>query len=201
MNLLKTAFDIDGVVCHTWKIIIEVLGELGWPVTEDDMVSFRLEDCLNIPYDVIRTAIVKSLSKEYMHRKPIDTEAVCCIRDIYEKTGKTIPFITSRKSPEDTEYYLENYIVRGQFPYIVRHGSFDDGLKCWDRKCIQIQELGCIAMVEDAPENLLALSKYRIIPLLRDRPYNKYCNWALRFTSWKPVYDLILSLEGVVCWQ
>lgn len=192
---LRTAFDIDGVVCHTWKVIIEVLNEEGYGITEDIFTRFKIEDCIDIPKEKLREVIAKVVSREYMSRKPIEHDAIRCMVGLHYYTGKTIPFITSRKDPENTIYYLENYIVRGQFPYIVKHGSWNDGLTAWDRKLIQIKELGCIAMIEDAPETLGVLSKNGIIPILIDRPYNKYCTWALRFTDWDAVFNLALALE------
>ena len=196
MNLLKTAWDIDGVVCHTWKVMLELINEGRYiPFTEDDLTKYDLRTVLDIAEKEFRGIITKTLSKEYMHRKPIEDEAIACMRDLHRLTDKTIPFITSRKEPEDTMYYLENYIVRGQFPFIVRHGSWDDGLTAWDRKLAQIKELGCIAMVEDAPETLQVLSQHGIIPILIDRPYNQYCTWALRFTDWRAVFNLALALE------
>jgi hypothetical protein len=175
--------------------MLELFNEEGYSFTEDNLKSFRLEDCLGLPKEKIRKVITKSLSREYMNRKVIEDGAVWCMRNLHRLTGKVIPFITSRKEPEDTIYYLENHIVQGQFPYIVRHGSWDDGLTAWDRKLLQIKELGCIAMVEDAPETLRKLSEHYIIPILIDRPYNKYCTWALRFTDWRAVLNLVLALE------
>jgi len=195
MKLLRTAFDIDGVVCHTWKLMLELFNEEGYNFKEDDLTSFKLEDCLRVPEEKIREIITKSLSREYMNKKSVEDKAIWCLRNLYRITGKIIPFITSRKNPEDTVYYLENYIVKGQFPYIVRHGSWDDGLNTMDRKLLQIKELGCIAMVEDAPETLYKLSEHYIIPILIDRPYNRYCTWALRFTNWRAVLNLALALE------
>lgn len=194
-TILRTAFDIDGVVCHTWKVIIEILNEEGYVVTEDDLTTFDLVQCIDILKEDFREVTAKSLSKEYMDKKPIEEGAIWCLRDLHRITGKVIPFITSRKEPENTIYYLENYIVKGQFPYIVRHGSWDDGLTAWHRKLAQIKELGCIALVEDAPETLKLLSEHGIIPILVDRPYNQYCTWALRFTDWDAVFNLTLALE------
>jgi uncharacterized HAD superfamily protein len=197
-NLLKTAFDIDGVVCHTWKIILDLINEgRHIPFTEDDLTKYDLRTVLDIAEEEFRGVIAKSLSREYMDKKPIEEEAVTSMFFLHKITGKTIPFITSRKEPEDTIYYLDNYIVKGQFPYIVRHGSWDDGLTAWDRKLIQIQELGCIAMVEDAPETLQTLLLHNIVPILIDRPYNQYCTWALRFTDWRAVFNLALALEKI----
>ncbi len=196
-TLLRTAFDIDGVVCHTWKVMLDLINEgRHIPFTEDDLKEYDLKTCLDIAEKEFRGIIAKTLSKEYMSKKPIEEEAIACMRDLYLYTGKTVPFITSRKEPKDTIYYLENYIVKGQFPYIVRHGSWDDGLTAWDRKLFQIMELGCIAMVEDAPETLQLLSQHDIIPILIDRPYNQYCTWALRFTDWRAVFNLALALEN-----
>jgi uncharacterized HAD superfamily protein len=198
MKLLKTAFDIDGVVCHTWKVMLELINEgRHIPFTEDDLKEYDLVACLDIAEKEFKGIIAKTLSKEYIHRTPIEYEAIACMRNLYLRTDKTIPFITSRKEPEDTMFYLENYIVRGQFPFIVRHGSWDDGLTAWDRKLAQIQELGCIAIVEDAPETLQVLSQHGIIPILIDRPYNQYCTWALRFTDWRAVFNLAIVLENV----
>jgi uncharacterized HAD superfamily protein len=195
-RLLNTAFDIDGVVCHTWKTIIEILNEEGYAVTEGDLTKFDIRDCLDITREEFNKVIAKVLSRECMNRKPIEDKAIWCLRNLHRLTGKTIPFITSRKDPENTMYYLENYIVKRQFPYIVRHGSWDDGLTAWDRKLAQIKNLECIAMVEDAPETLQVLSQHGIIPILIDRPYNKYCTWALRVTDWKVIFNLALALEG-----
>ena len=198
MNLLKTAFDIDGVVCHTWKVILDLVNEgRHIPFTEDDLKKYDLRTVLDLAEEEFRGVIAESLSKEYMGIKPIEYEAIGCMWGLHQLTGKTIPFITSRKEPENTVYYLENYIVKGRFPYIVRHGSWDDGLTAWDRKLAQIKELGCIAMVEDAPETLQLLAQHDIIPILIDRPYNQYCTWALRFTEWRAVFNLAIALENI----
>jgi hypothetical protein len=175
--------------------MIDIFQYLGYDVTEDDITSFKLEDCLDIPKDIISMVVGMSLSKGFMNTKPIEDGAIWCLRNLYRLTGKAIPFITSRKEPENTIYYLENYIVKDQFPYLVKHGSWDDGLKTWDRKLKQIKELGCVAMVEDAPETLRVLSENYVIPILIDRPYNRYCTWALRFTDWRTVLNLALMLE------
>lgn len=193
--LLKTAFDIDGVVCHTWKLMIEIFNEKGYNITEDDMTCFNLEDCLNIPSSVIREVIEESLSRENMPRKEVEKEAIECLKLLHNLTGKAIPFITSRKNPENTIYYLKNYIIKGQFPYNVRHGSWVDGKTCGERKLEQIQEFGCVAMVEDAPETLKLLTEHSIIPILIDRPYNRYATWCLRFKEWQGVFNLAMALE------
>jgi uncharacterized HAD superfamily protein len=196
--LLKTAFDIDGVFCHTWETIIEILNDKGYDVTEDDLVGFDLRSYLPIPVEDINDAITISLSREYMPHKTIDPHAIMCVRNLYKMTGKTIPFVTSRKNPEDTVYFLENYIVRDQFPYHVEHGSWDDGMTTPIRKLKQLINLKCEAMVEDAPETLQLLSDYGFICMLRDRPYNQYATWALRFTDWREVYNVALRIESYV---
>lgn len=193
--LLKTAFDIDGVFCHTWTLMIELFNEMGYNVVEDDIVEFDLNKCLDIPPADVRKVIDASLARENMDRKIIDTDAVACVRLLHFLTGKTIPFITSRKEPEDTVYFLERYIVKGRFPYKVWHGSWTDGKTCPDRKLEQITEAGCVAMVEDAPETLKLLSEHGIISMLRDRPYNKYATWAFRFSDWREVANLAINLE------
>lgn len=191
----KTAFDIDGVFCHTWKLMLELFNEKGYPVTEDDVTSFRLEDCLKVPVHVIREVIGESLARENMARKTVEQNAVWCASELHRVTKKIIPIITSRKEPKDTMYYLERYVVKGAFPYEVRHGSWNDGLSCGQRKLMQIREFGCVAMIEDAPETLDLLSKNHIIPILIDRPYNRYAKCALRFTDWWPVGLLTQQLE------
>lgn len=196
--LLRTAFDIDGVVCHTWKVMLDLINEGRYiPFTEDDLREYDLKTCLDIAEKEFRGIITNALSRKYMDKNPIEKRAIKCMWDLHWRTGKTIPFITSRKEPEDTIYYLENYIVKGRFPYIVCHGSLDDGLTAEDRKLFQILQLECVAMVEDAPETLELLSKHGIIPILIDRPYNQYCTWALRFTDWNAVFNLALALENL----
>jgi len=193
--LLKTAFDIDGVFCHTWELMIELFNDMGYDVVEDDMTCFDLNKCLSVPQETIREVIEMSLSIPLMDRKIIDKQAVACVSLLHFLTGKTVPFITSRKNPDNTVYFLDNYVVKGKFPYVVRHGSWTDGLKAGERKLQQINELGCVAMVEDAPETLKLLSENGIISMLRDRPYNKYATWALRFSDWREVANVAIRLE------
>ena len=196
--LLKTAFDIDGVFCHTWELMIELFNEIGYPVVETDIVEFDLNKCLDVPPEDVRKVIDLSLARENMHRKRIDGNAVECVNYIYKLTGKTIPFITSRKEPADTVYFLDNFVVKDRFPYKVWHGSWTDGKTCPERKLEHITEAGCVAMVEDAPETLKLLSDYGIIGMLRDRPYNKYATWGLRFSDWREVFNVALRIEYYV---
>ncbi len=198
MSLLRTAFDIDGVMCHTWKTMLTLLNKEGYEVGEDDLTKFRLEDCLDVPEEVIRKVVTDVLTENYMSTIPVDEEAVEGVRALNKLTGKTIPFITSRKDRDSTIYYLENYIVKDDFPYVVECGSWDDGLSAETRKLIQMRQLGCVVMVEDAPETLQLLSLHHIVPVLVDRPYNKYCTWALRLTDWGPLLNLVCKLEGVM---
>jgi hypothetical protein len=64
-------------------------------------------------------------------------------------------------------------------------------------KPIQMQELGCVAIVEDSPEVCNVVEEAGLIVLLVDRSYNQDCNPTVRFTDeqWDLVYHLCMITE------
>lgn len=195
MTILKTAFDIDGVLYHTWVPLEKLLWDRhGIELKGKERENYRIEETLG--REVMEDVVSLALSKEYADESYVDKEAVRWVERLYHTTGKAIPFITSRKGKEDTLYTLDNYIVQDRFPYIlVMRDRFD--MPSYTLKPIQMNEIGCVAIVEDSPEVCNVVEEAGFIVMLVDREYNKDCNPTVRFTDkqWDMVYHLCMITE------
>ena len=194
MKLLRTAFDIDGIFCKTEKVILDDLNEQnGLNLRLEDWVLYSAEESFSLNKDVVRKAVDTALAKDSIYRIPINDVAIWTVCEIYSKTRKKIPFITSRKSKEDTEYFLDRCIVKGRFPYELRYGV--KGSLAWVTKLHHMNDMNCNIIVEDAPDTCDFLVECGKVVLLYDRVYNRYATNGLRFSNWEDVYNFVLVAE------
>ena len=201
INVLRVAFDIDNVICDTHTHILDYLETyyfIELPSIEEQE-DYRIEkyfDKNKYPWidEAVHNAVSFALSRDNCEKINVDYKVVMYLEHLYINLGKSIPFITSRQNHEDTKHFLDNYAVKGAFPYKL-HTRNDKTIPSANVKAEQMVEFGYLAIVDDSPEVADVVTLYNKIVLLKDMPYNRKCKNGIRFYEFQSIYNLILALE------
>ena len=200
---LATAFDIDGVLAHTDYTMVEVANNVfGLNLELEKWIRFKMEESFGLPKEMVRKIIDISLSRENANKIPINEEGVTTLEELSKELNITIPLITSRKKFEDTEYFLDNYVVRGRFDYVLR--TKIEGYTTPEQKVENMIDLYCTALVDDGPENCKEIKNtkvYNLISIMYSARYNQHVDksyYTVKTNNWKEIKNLVITIEELL---
>ena len=109
------AFDIDGVIADTMHLFIDILSDHYdiHTVKYTDIISYRLDDCLDLEEDVLEGAVARILNGEYRASLQPILGAGSVLRRIGEATGRIL-MVTARPDPGPIESWI-NQLLDGQY--------------------------------------------------------------------------------------
>ncbi len=173
---MKIAFDVDGVVLNSIRIILEYVNRVkGTKWMPADLLSWDL-DRLGIDMKTLWDGV------DYMYSKPrIEPYegATEVLRRVYRETGTPLLFITGRRDLESARNQLEALDWDGCVPEIIVTGGTR-------YKLPYLLENSVDFIVEDDPEHIAQYLEQRIGVGLMLRPWNREVGISVteRFSGW-----------------
>lgn len=180
------AFDIDGVVADTMSLFIDI-AKRDFSIDTiryDDIISYSLEECLDIDHGIITAIVRKLLDGDYSEPlRPIQDAPVVLSR-LGRQFGPLL-FVTARPYPGPiVEWMMENLSLDSSGFEIITTGAFD-------AKADILLNRGVTHFIEDRLETCHILDQKGIIPILFRQPWNRNNNQFLEVGSWRELEKLI----------
>ena len=181
-----TAFDIDGVVADTMRLFIDIARESFQidRLKQADITSYNLEDCLDLPTDIIEMIIRQILDGTHapsLH--PIDG----CLGPMakFGAQRRTVKFVTARPDPDVIRTWLEQTLpLKAEQIEVVATGSFE-------AKADVLLSDGIRVFIEDRLETCFLLSRAGITPILFVQPWNRFPHPFREVSSWEDIEALM----------
>jgi 5'(3')-deoxyribonucleotidase len=181
----EIGFDIDGVVADTMGSFILVAKEqFGYSVKKEDITSYILDNCLDIPPEVLYEIVRQILDDPFGVRlEPIEGAREVLLRI---SSHNALTFVTARPDAISIKKWLFsifpelnpddiNVIATG------RHAA----------KLSVLKELGLKFFLKDNLETCEELFQNGIRSIVFDQPWNRDFTPFLRVKTWDDIQNLI----------
>lgn len=180
----RLAFDIDGVVADTMNLFIRVAKEdHGLTIRYEDMTRYILEDCLDLPPELIMTIITKTIDGRRDHDLEPLPGAVEVLRRLADQASP-VRFVTARPVADNiTEWMIRILGLSPSRIDVVATGSFD--------KIPVLAEKGIRWFVDDRLETCFALKDAGIEPVVFRQPWNRTPHPFAEVGDWRELAGLI----------
>ncbi len=182
----EIAFDIDGVVADTMSSFIFIAKrEFGInTIRKEQITSYWLEDCLDIPDDVIKAIINRILEDPFDTRlKPLPG-AVETLKGISSKS--TLYFVTARPVKEPIEVWLQHHLSG-----VPKEKIKVEATGQHDIKPVVLKRLGRPYFLEDHLETCNALFHQGLKPIVFDQPWNQGKTPFHRVKGWNELRAML----------
>lgn len=192
---MNIGIDIDGVLTDELKFIVDY----GTKYFENNNIKYKLHDDI---YDSEKTfEVTKEQWKEFWREHIFDYSKNVPIRPLaaevinkLKNENNRIVIITARyyTTYENENKELMQNIVKD---WLNKNNVLYDDIIFTENKVDTCKQLKIDVMIEDKPENILAIS--REIPVIcYDHPYNESLssNNIIRCYNWNGIYENILEL-------
>jgi 5'(3')-deoxyribonucleotidase len=182
----EIGFDLDGVIADTAEAFIRLACEehAFCSFTMEDITSFQVEDCLNIPVVVVETifdAILRDSLTTGLQPMPGAVEVITAMTQ-----SAPVTIITARPLHQPVEDWLTHF-----FPTpvcanlrLVAMGSHDD-------KARYIHEHQLHYFIDDRAETCRQLADMAITPLVFSQPWNRGRHDLQSVESWLEIHALL----------
>ncbi len=186
----EIGFDLDGVIADTGEAFIRLACEEYeyCSFRLEDITSFQVENCLNIPTDKVEQifyAILKDSLGTGLQPLP---GAVEVITDMTTQAPVTI--ITARPLEEPVADWLDHFFSAETCKkiHLVAMGDHDD-------KARYIKEHNLNYFVDDRVETCLQLAETEITPIVFQQPWNHNKHKLNSVSSWQEIHKLLNNQE------
>jgi uncharacterized protein len=180
------AFDVDGVIADTMRLFLDIARD-EFDVTGiryEDITRYNLEECLDLPADVIDRVIVRLLAGGYRARLNPIPGAAAVLNRLARRCGSVL-FVTARPAVGPIADFLHGIMpCAAECADIVATGSYD-------AKAEVLLARGVTHFVEDRLETCFALDAAGIAPILFVQPWNREQHPFLEVSSWDQIAGLI----------
>ncbi|MDI6796983.1 MAG: haloacid dehalogenase [Desulfatibacillaceae bacterium] len=185
----RLAFDIDGVVADTMTLFLDIADKkYGYGgITQDQITSYMIEDCLPIESSVV-LAIINELL-EMSHEQPLNpVDGAVEVLSGMAGLGAKLTFVTARPRRRAITQWLSQAIQVPEDKLAVHAtGSFE-------AKAQVLTEMGVIHFVEDRLETCFHLAEHGIDPILFARPWNRKPHPFIEINNWEELKACIAGL-------
>jgi hypothetical protein len=185
----RLAFDIDGVVADTMSLFLDIAEKkYGYGnITQDQITTYMIEDCLPIESSVV-LAIINELL-EMSHEQPLKpVEGAVEVLSGVAALGQKLTFVTARPRRRAIAKWLaENLNVGQDCLNVFATGSFE-------AKAQVLAEMGISHFVEDRLETCFHLHEQGIEPILFVRPWNRQPHPFMEIRNWEELKACIRGL-------
>jgi uncharacterized HAD superfamily protein len=188
----RLAFDIDGVVADIMTPFLDLARErfdLGHHLRYEDITTFILEECLDLPPRVIQELIRELIDRP--HELPVEPfpHAVPVLTRLAGETP--LLFVTARDRAGPIETWLKRTLA-GVEPAAIRVVATGDP----DNKLHYLEDHGIHYFVEDRLETCLQLAEAGITPILFAQPWNRRPHPFLEVADWPALAGLLFEESG-----
>lgn len=179
-------FDFDGVIADTAETFIRIACErYGYcSFSRDDITSFELEDCLQLPYRIIEEIftdiLTDSIATELQPIKGAVETLECFTKHA------TVTIITARSLEQPVQDWLERFYSDDARKNIkvVATGDHDDKLK-------YIHQHDLRYFIDDRAETCEVLARENITPFVYSQPWNREKHTLQTVNNWAEIRALV----------
>ena len=183
----EIGFDLDGVIADTGEAFIRLAcEEFNYcSFRLEDITSFQVEDCLNIPTELVEQIFYAILNDSLGTGLTPMSGAVEVITEMADKAPVTI--ITARPMERPVSDWLDHFFPARTCRQIklVAMGNHDD-------KTRYIKEHDLQYFVDDRMETCLQLAETDITPIVYNQPWNQGRHKLQSVNNWQEIKDRLL---------
>ncbi len=191
LPLHRLAFDVDGVVADIMTTFLDLARERygHGHLRYEDITTFRLEECLDLPSWIIRTLIRELIDRP--HELPIEPfpQAVPVLTRLAARTP--LLFVTARDRATPIRVWLTRTLAAVPEEAIRVLASGDPEGKLHYLKVHAIQ-----FFVEDRLETCYQLAEHGITPILFAQPWNRQPHPFPEVNGWPDLASLLFEEDG-----
>jgi hypothetical protein len=189
--LHRLAFDVDGVVADIMTTFLSLARERygHGHLRYEDITTFRLEECLDLPPWIIRTLIRELIDRP--HELPVEPfpQAVPVLTRLAARTP--LLFITARDRATPIRVWLTRTLagVPEEAIRVLASGDPEGKLHHLQAHAIQF-------FVEDRLETCFQLAEHGITPILFAQPWNRQPHPFMEVRDWQELSCLLFEEGG-----
>ncbi len=180
----EIGFDLDGVIADTGEAFLRLACEEFdyCSFRLEDITSFQVEDCINIPTDLVEQIFYAILKDSLATGLTPMSGAVEVITEMADKAPVTI--ITARPMERPVSDWLDHFFPARTCRQIklVAMGDHDD-------KTRYIKEHNLQYFVDDRVETCLQLSETEITPIVYNQPWNQGKHNLQTVNNWQEIKE------------
>ncbi|MBW6521249.1 MAG: hypothetical protein K0A99_09620 [Desulfoarculaceae bacterium] len=182
----EIGFDLDGVIADTAEAFIRLACEehAFCSFTLEEITTFQVEDCLDIPAPVVER-IFDAILRDSLATGLQPMEGA--VKVITEMTASApVTIITARSLQQPVEEWLEHFFPAAVCAKIrlVAMGYHND-------KARYIHEHKLRYFVDDRAETCLQLADVAIIPFVFSQPWNQSEHGLQSVANWQEIHALL----------
>jgi uncharacterized HAD superfamily protein len=187
--LNSLAFDIDGVVADIMTTFLDLARErynCGHHLRYEHITAFRLEDCLDLEPDIIRTLIRELIDRPHELAVAPIPQAVPVLTRLARQTP--LVFVTARDRAAPIQTWLRRHLpqVPPQAIRVVATGDHRTKIHYLLEHRIQY-------FVEDRLETCLHLAQHGVTPILFAQPWNRRPHPFREVADWPELAGLLFE--------
>ena len=182
----EVGFDFDGVIADTAEAFIQLACSKYryCSFTLDDITNFELENCIDIPTDVVEKIFTDIMTDSIATGLLPILGAVETLTRLTQKSSVTI--ITARPAKQPVYDWLDRFFPTPALKKIkvVATGDHNDKVR-------YIHEHGIKYFIDDRAETCIQLAKENIVPFVFSQPWNRGRHNLQTVANWGEVSSLI----------
>ena len=188
IDLKKLAFDFDGVFADTMGLFLNIVRqEYNFHhLAFSDITDYKLEECLDIPPDIILKIISQITSGTYRCTLDPIRDAVDVLHRIGALTGSLL-FVTARPHADFLEDWIATHLYKlnRDTITIIATGTYD--------KAELLLSKNIDFFVEDRLETCHNIYAAGITPILYKQPWNRKPHPFCEVENWQALETLLLN--------
>ena len=185
----RLAFDIDGVVADIMTTFLDLARErfnCGHHLRYEHITTFRLEDCLDLEPDIIRSLIRELIDRPHELTVAPLPQAVPVLTRLARQTP--LVFVTARDRAEPIQTWLHRTL-----PQVPREAIRVVATGDPDTKLHYLLEHRLQYFVEDRLETCQQLAEHGITPILFAQPWNRRPHPFVEVADWPELAGLLFE--------
>ena len=184
--LNQIGFDFDGVIADTATTFLKIADtQYGYnSLTKEDITNFELEECINIPKDIVERIFTDILTDSLGTGLQPMEGAVSTLSEFARYSKLTI--ITARPIDQPVHDWLETYFDNSLLDNIqvVATGDHNDKIR-------HIHANGIQFFVDDRVATCQSLISENICPIVYDQPWNAGRHNLTTVSDWNDISKLV----------
>lgn len=189
--MAEIGFDFDGVIADTAEAFIRIACQKYrfCSFTSEDITNFELENCLDIPGDIVEKIFTDILMDSLATGLQPMMGAVSILRELADDQPLTI--ITARPIKQPVLDWFDHYFSRQTVANlrVIATGDHNDKLR-------YIRQHGIRYFIDDRADTCLQLAAESITPIVFSQPWNLRRHNLKTVASWEEIRALVGGYEN-----
>lgn len=186
ISVTELGFDFDGVLADIGEVFVRLACEEHnyCSFTLDDIINFTVEECIQIPPDIIATIFNDILEDSLATRlRPMDG-MIEVIGDLAELGPITI--VTARTKAQPVQDWLAHHLPKKTCSQIrlVAMGDHDDKVR-------YLKDLKLKYFIDDRLETCRQVAEANLTPYIFSNPWNNSNHGFATVSTWSEIRNLV----------